>query len=108
MLIILVCVIALLSSFHTANVSFASVEMDNANIADNSSEMINASISPSSAENRILEVESILDHLERARNAIGDDASDTALSEIDEAQRTLTGSIRNTTNIISNITTDQN
>lgn len=97
-------VMVLFCYFPTTAISFAAVEKDNSNAGDNSSVLNNSFTSSTKPENQTLELESILGHLERARNAIGADAAEAALAEIDKVEKTLTGSIRDSINIISNIT----
>ena len=95
----------LFSSFSTAVVSFAGLEKESANSGvDGSTTIFEFSNKLSTAKNQTFALESVLSHLERARNAIGADAAVDALAEIDAAQSALTDSIQNSTNIISNIT----
>lgn len=97
-------VMVLFSFFPTATISFAGIEKDSNSSGDNPSVLNNFSTGSTRPENHTLKLESVLDHLERARNAIGADAAEAALAEIDTVEKALTGSIQDSANIILNIT----
>jgi hypothetical protein len=104
MLTIIGLVTVSFSFLPTTAIAFTGIQEDRNSSSGNSSALNNSSTANTTQKNQTLEFESVLGHLERARNAIGADAAEEALAEIDAAEKELIGSIQNTTNIISNIT----